>query len=145
MAAGVVAGAWYLLCVLLIVWPLRRLPHYPQVSRAALLMSVPWFILVAALMGQPRQDQLTLDFIQAAVGLPLVIIVFWEYGLVFLLLPFTLVQYLATGEKLLTSGKWLCQQFQDYFRAEPRIAITFGTATYLPWLLWVFMAARVNG
>ena len=144
MASGIIAGAWYLLCLLLLVLPMRKLARYAEVSRAALLMAVPWAVLVAAMLGQRNQDSLTLDFIQAAAGLPLVVIVFWEYGLVFVLLPFALIQYVATGEKLINSGKWLCQQFDESFRGEPRLAIVLGTATYLPWVLWVFMAARLG-
>jgi len=144
MLSAIAAGAWYLLCLLLLIWPMRKLPRYAEISRAALLVAVPWAILVAAMMGRPHQDSLLLDFIQAAVGLPLVVVIFWEYGLVFLLLPFSLVQYLATGETLMGSGRWLTRQFDEHFRGEPRLALILATATYLPWLLWVFVAARVG-
>jgi hypothetical protein len=73
-----------------------------------------------------------------------VAIIFWEWGLVFLLLPFSLIQWVATGEKLINSSKWLCQQFEDYFRAQPSTAITLATCTYIPWLLWLFTAVRVR-
>lgn len=141
MSWGIVAGMWYLLCLLLLIWPMRKIPRYPQVSRAALLMAVPWAILVAAMIGQRAHGSFALDLVQAAVAFPLVLVVFWEYGLVFLLFPFALVQYLATGEKLLSSGKWICRQFDDHFRGQPRLAVIFAAATYFPWLLWVFMAA----
>ncbi|NLO05708.1 MAG: hypothetical protein GX131_07725 [candidate division WS1 bacterium] len=143
MTSGALLGGWYLLCLVLLVWPMRKLGHYRETSRAALLMAVPWAIIVAGMMGGMHRENLTLDFIQAAAGLPLVYLLFWEWGLVFLLLPFTIVQWLATGEKLLNSGKWLEQQFADHFRAQPRIALILSTSLYLPWLLWVIFAARL--
>ncbi len=144
MAPGAALGLWYLLCVLLLVWPMRRLPHYREVSRSALWMAPPWAIFVAAMMGGGRAESLTLDFVQAIAGLPLVYLVFWEWGLVFVLLPFTLVQYLATGERLLDSAKWLELQFLEYFRKQPRIALVLGGSLYMPWLLWVLFAARLS-
>lgn len=144
MTSGAVLGGWYLLCVLLLAWPMRRLPHYREVSRAALWMAAPWAVMVAAMMGGARGESLTLDFIQALAGLPLIYLTFWEWGLVFVLLPFTLIQWVATGEKLLDSGKWLELQFREYFRNQPRIALTMGTALYLPWLMWVLLAARLG-
>ncbi len=142
--SATVAGSWYLLCLLLLTWPMRKLPRYTQISRGATLMAVPWAILIAAMIGEPGPDRFTRDFVQAVVALPLVATIFWEWGLVFLLLPFSLIQWVATGEKLINSGKWLCQQFEDYFRAQPTTAITFATCTYIPWLLWLFTAVRVR-
>ncbi len=144
MTAGAVLGGWYLLCLIMLVWPMRRLSHYREISRSALWMAVPWAILVAAIMGGSRTENLTLDFIQAAAGLPLVYLIFWEWGLVFVLLPFALMQWAATGEKLLESGRWLENQFEEFFRNQPRIAIVMGTTLYLPWLMWVLLAARVS-
>ncbi|MGI5818169.1 MAG: hypothetical protein ACOX9R_08735 [Armatimonadota bacterium] len=144
MTSGAVLGGWYLLCLLLLVWPMRKLPHYREVSRAALWMAAPWAIMVAAMMGGAHSENLTLDFIQAIAGLPLVYIIFWEWGLVFVLLPFTLVQWLASSTRLLDSGRWLEQQFQEHFRNQPRIALVLAMALYMPWLLWVLFAARLT-
>ncbi|MGM0494514.1 MAG: hypothetical protein ACQER1_16400 [Armatimonadota bacterium] len=144
MTSGAVLGAWYLLCLLLLVWPMRKLPHYREVSRAALWMAAPWAIMVAAMMGGAHSENLALDFIQAIAGLPLVYIIFWEWGLVFILLPFSLVQWLASSTKLLDSGKWLDRQFEEHFRSQPRIALVLGMALYMPWLLWVLFAARLG-
>ncbi|MEA3403091.1 MAG: hypothetical protein U9R79_17750 [Armatimonadota bacterium] len=144
MTPGAVLGGWYLLCVLLLVWPMRTLPHYREISRSALWMAAPWAILVAAMMGTSRGQSLALDFIQAVAGLPLVYLIFWEWGLVFVLLPFSIIQWLATGEKLVESGKWLERQFEEYFRNQPRIALVMGFAIYMPWLLWVLVAARLG-
>ena len=105
-------------------------------------MAAPWAIIVAAMMGGSSAEDMTLDFIMAAAGLPLVYLIFWEWGLVFILLPFALVQWLATGEKLLESGKWLEVQFEAFFRNQPRIAFVMATSLYMPWLLWVIFAAR---
>ena len=144
MTSGIVLGGWYLLCLLLLVWPMRKLPHYAQVSRGALWMAPPWAVMVAAMMGGTHAEDLILDFIQALAGLPLVYIVFWEWGLVFVLLPFTLIQWLASSTKLLDSGKWIERQFQEHFRRQPRIALILGSALYMPWLLWVLFAARLG-
>ncbi|MGD9496516.1 MAG: hypothetical protein AB7Y46_09415 [Armatimonadota bacterium] len=144
MVSGAVLGAWYLLSVLLLVVPMRRLPHYRELCRAALWMAPPWTILVAATMGGERGQSMLLDLIQAAVGLPLVYLIFWEWGLVVILLPFTLVQWLASSTPLLDSGKWLETQFEEYFRNQPRIAFVLGFALYMPWLLWVLAAARLQ-
>ena len=57
MASGVVLGAWYLLCVVLLVGPMRRLAHFREVSRAALWMAPPCAILIAAMMGGARRGQ----------------------------------------------------------------------------------------
>ncbi|MFO8080227.1 MAG: hypothetical protein R6V07_07985, partial [Armatimonadota bacterium] len=118
--------------------------HYREVSRAALWMAAPWAIMVAAMMGGAHSENLALDFIQAIAGLPLVYIIFWEWGLVFILLPFSLVQWLASSTKLLDSGKWLDRQFEEHFRSQPRIALVLGMALYMPWLLWVLFAARLG-
>jgi len=144
MAAGLVLGVWYLLCLLLLVWPMRRLAHYREISRAALWMAAPWAVIVAAMMGGERGENLTLDFIQALAGLPLVYLIFWEWGLVFVLLPFTLIQWLAGSTALVDSGKWLEVQFREFFRGQPRVAFVMGFALYMPWLLWVLVAARVG-
>lgn len=144
MTSGAVLGLWYLLCLLMLVWPMRKLPRYAEVSRAALWMAPPWAVLVAAMMGGAQTESMALDFIQAAAGLPLVYLIFYEWGLVFILFPFAIVQWLATGEKLLESGKWLEVQFETFFRNQPRIAFVMGTAFYLPWLLWVIFAARLG-
>jgi hypothetical protein len=144
MTTGAVLGGWYLLCLLLLVWPMRRLPHYREVSRAALWMAAPWAIMVAAMMGGAHSENMTLDFVQALAGLPLVYIIFWEWGMVFILLPFSLIQWLASSTKLLDSGKWLERQFQDHFRGQPRIALILGGSLYIPWLLWVLFAARLG-
>lgn len=144
MTSGAVLGGWYLLCLLLLVWPMRKLPHYREVSRAALWMAAPWAVMVAAMMGGEHAENLTLDFVQAIAGLPLVYIVFWEWGLVFVLLPFALVQWLASSTKLLDSGRWLDRQFEEHFRAQPRIALILGASLYMPWLLWVLFAARLG-
>ncbi len=144
MTSGAVLGAWYLLCLLLLVWPMRKLSHYPEISRAALWMAPLWAVVVAATMGGAHSENLTLDFIQAIAGLPLVYIIFWEWGLVFILLPFSIVQWLASSTKLLDSGRWLERQFQDHFRGQPRIALILGASLYMPWLLWVLFAARLG-
>lgn len=144
MTSGAVLGGWYLLCLILLVWPMRRLPHYREVSRAALWMAAPWAIMVAAMMGTAHAENLTLDFVQAIAGLPLVYVTFWEWGLVFVLLPFTLVQWLASSTKLLDSGIWLERQFEDHFRHQPRIALILGASLYMPWLLWVLFATRLR-
>ncbi|GEM_PF-4133849 len=144
MRSGVVLGGWYLLCLVLLVWPMRKLPHYPEVSRAAQFMAAPWAIIVAASMGGAHAENLTLDFVQAIAGLPLVYIIFWEWGLVFLLLPFSVVQYLASSTRLLDSGAWLENQFEEHFRNQPRIAIIMASSLYGPWLLWVLFAARLR-
>jgi len=142
MASGAALGLWYLLCVLLLVWPMRKLPHYPEISRSALWMAPPWAVIVAATMGGVRSESIVLDFIQALAGLPLVYLVFWEWGLVFVLLPFTIVQWLASSDPLIESGRWLEVQFREYFRNQPRIAFVLGFSLYMPWLLWVMLAAR---
>ena len=144
MTSGAVLGGWYLLCLLMLVWPMRRLPHYGEVSRAALWMAAPWAVVVAAMMGGAHTENLTLDFVQAIAGLPLVYLIFWEWGIVFVLLPFSLVQWLAASTRLLDSGKWLERQFQEHFRNQPRIALILGTSLYMPWLLWVLFAARLG-
>ncbi len=144
MTSGAVLGGWYLLCLVLLVWPMRRLPHYREVSHAALWMAAPWAVMVAAMMGGAHAENLTLDFVQAIAGLPLVYITFWEWGLVFVLLPFTLVQWLASSTKLLDSGTWLERQFEEHFRNQPRIALILGASLYVPWMLWVLFAARLR-
>lgn len=144
MTSGAVLGAWYLLCLLLLAWPMRKLPHYREVSRAALWMAAPWAIMVAAMMGGAHSDSVVLDLVQAFAGLPIVYLVFWEWGLVFLLLPFSVVQWLASSTKLLDSGKWLERQFQDHFRGQPRIAFILGFALYVPWLMWVIFRAGIG-
>ncbi len=144
MVSGAALGLWYLLCVLMLVWPMRKLPHYREVSRAALWMAVPWAIIVASMMGGAHTENMTLDFIQAAAGLPLAYIVFYDWGLVFILLPLALVQWLATSEKLLESGKWLEVQFETYFRNQPRLAFVMALTLYMPWLMWVIFAARLG-
>jgi len=144
MTAGAAVGGWYLLCLILLVWPMRRLPHYREVSRAALWMAAPWAVMVAAMMGGAHAENLTLDFVQAIAGLPLVYIAFWEWGIVFVLLPFSLIQWLASSTKLLDSGKWLERQFEDHFRNQPRIALILAGSLYVPWLLWVLFAARLG-
>lgn len=144
MTSGAVLGGWYLLCLLMLVWPMRRLPHYREVSRAALWMAAPWAVMVAAMMGGAHSENMTLDFVQAAAGLPLAYLIFWEWGLVFILLPFSLIQWLASSTKLLDSGKWLERQFEDHFRNQPRIALILGASLYMPWLLWVLFAARLG-
>ncbi len=144
MASGAALGVWYLLCVLLLVWPMRRLPHYREVSRAALWMAPPWAVLVAAMVGGARGESVLLDLVQGAAGLPLVYLVLWEWGLVFVLLPFTLVQWLASSTPLPASGKWLEVQFQEHFRSQPRVALVLAFSLYMPWLLWVLMAARLR-
>ena len=144
MAPGAALGLWYLLCLLMLAWPMRKLQRYRDVSKAALWMAAPWAIMVAAMMGGSQTDDVILDFIVGAAGLPLVYLIFWEWGLVFILLPFTIVQWLATGEKLLESGKWLEVQFEAYFRNQPRIAFVLGASLYMPWLLWVIFAAHLR-
>lgn len=144
MVAGAVLGGWYLLCVVLLVGPMRRLDHYREIARGALWMAVPWAIIVAATMGGPHGESLTLDFIQALAGLPLVYLLFWEWGLVFVLLPFSIVQWLASSEPLIESGKWLERQFLEHFRSQPRTAFVLAFALYMPWLLWVLAASRVG-
>lgn len=144
MTSGAVLGGWYLLCLLLLVWPMRKLPRYREVSRAAMWMAAPWAIMVAAMMGGAQTEDIVLDFIQAIAGLPLVYIIFWEWGLVFVLLPFTLIQWLASSTPLLDSAKWIERQFEEHFRNQPRIALVLAMALYMPWLLWVLFAARLS-
>ena len=144
MTSGAVLGAWYLLCLLMLVWPMRKLPHYREVSRAALWMAAPWAIMVAAMMGGAHSDSVVLDLVQAFAGLPIVYLVFWEWGLIFVLLPFTLVQWIASSTKLLDSGRWIERQFAEHFRAQPRIALILGASLYMPWMLWVLFAARLR-
>lgn len=144
MVTGAALGGWYLLSVVLLVGPMRRLAHYRELVRAALWMAMPYAIIVAATMGGRQGEDFTLDFIEALAGLPLVYLVFWEWGLVFLLLPFSIVQWLASSDPLIETGKWLERQFVEHFRGQPRTAFVLGFAFYMPWLLWVLVAARVT-
>lgn len=143
MAPGIAAGVWYLVCLLLLAGPMRRLLRYREVSRAALLMAAPWAVIVAAAMGH-RGDNILLDFILAAAGLPVAYLVFWEWGLVFLLLPLSFIHFLASSESLLDFGNWLVAQFEMSLRGNIRIAVTLGGCAYLTWLMWVVIAARVG-
>ena len=143
MIPGIVAGAWYLLCLLLLSGPMRKLPRYREVSRAALLMAAPWAVIVAAAMGQ-RPDDLVLDFILGAAGVPVAYVVFWEWGLVFLLLPLSLIQFLASSSSLLEFGKWLVAQFEVSLRANVRMAAVAGSCAYFTWLAWVVLAAKLG-
>ncbi|MCD6361452.1 MAG: hypothetical protein J7M38_11400 [Armatimonadetes bacterium] len=143
MAPGIVAGAWFLLCLVLLAGPMRRLPRYREVSRAALLMAAPWAVIVAAAMGQ-RPDDLVLDFILGAAGIPVAFIVFWEWGLVFLLLPLSIIHFLASSEPLVEFGKWLVGQFETSVRGNVRVAAMLGSCAYFTWLLWVVLAARLG-
>lgn len=143
MATGIGAGLWYLLCLLLLAGPMRRLRRYREVSRAALLMAAPWAVIVAALMGH-RGDNLLLDFLLAFAGLPIAYVVFWDWGLVFLLLPLSFIHFLASSEPLLSFGDWLVGQFEMSLRGNLRIAATLGGFAYLTWLFWVILAARLG-
>jgi len=144
MTGGMIAGIWFLFCLLMLVGPMRRLPRYREVSRAALLMAAPWAIIVAAAMGQRSSDSMVLDFILGAAGIPVAYIVFWEWGLVFLLLPFSIIHFLASSDPLLEFGKWLELQFELSFRGNARLASVLGGCAYFTWLLWVVLAARLG-
>jgi hypothetical protein len=143
MAPGMIAGIWYLLCLLLLAGPMRKMQRYREVSRAALLMAVPWTIIVAAALGE-RGESMALDFILAAAGLPVAWIVFWEWGLVFLLLPLSIVHFLGTSTRLVKYGDFLATQFEMSFRENVRMAATLGSCVYGCWMLWVVLAARLG-
>jgi len=143
MAPGIAAGVWFLLCLVLLAGPMRKLPHYREISRSALLMAAPWAIIVAAAMGQ-RPDDLVLDFILGAAGVPVAYLVFWEWGLVFLLLPLSLIQFLASSDPLIEFGKWLVVQFETSLRGNVRVAAILGGCAYFTWVLWVVLAARLG-
>ncbi len=142
MAPGMIAGLWFLVCLLMLAGPMRKIPHHREVSRAAMLMAAPWAVIVAASLGQ-RPDDLVLDFILGAAGVPVAYVVFWEWGLVFLLLPLSLINFLATSDPLAEFGKWLVVQFEVTLRGNMRTASLLGSSAYFTWLLWVVLAAKL--